>query len=161
MRKKRLPQSYKLRDYPYRATMQIDYWRTLREQESVSAAATSISGGDYESSSSFAIESQVTWHFRSADQAHAMQVWLSGHVRPYDQWVDRQRSYEDSRRRTKQIADLVNAAAATGARDRVLAAYRAGRTEAAVEKLREIEPQFDVPRAKEALAHMQHSLLPY
>ncbi len=60
MRKKRLPQSYKLRDYPYRATMQIDYWRTLREQESVSAAATSISGGDYESSSSFAIESQVS-----------------------------------------------------------------------------------------------------
>lgn len=110
----------RLRQYPYRATMQVDYHRTLAEQEAVSAAATSISGGDYYSESARHIESGVAWGFRTSAEAHAMQVWLEGHVRPYDPWSDGQRSHESNLRWRRQCADLINAAAAVGALERIL-----------------------------------------
>ena len=66
--------------------MQIDYWRTLTEQEAVPAAAHSISDGDYMSEGSFRLEAGMTWRFKTSAEADAMQVWLEGHVRPYDPW---------------------------------------------------------------------------
>jgi hypothetical protein len=46
LRQGEVRQSTLLRHYPFRTSMQIDYWRTLAEQEAVSAAASSISDGD-------------------------------------------------------------------------------------------------------------------
>jgi hypothetical protein len=94
--------------------------------------------GDYLTSSPPQIEAKMVWHFRTSAEAHAMQIWLEGHVRPHDPWQDRQRSYEGSRLRMREMADIINGAAATGLLSRILKVphYRER-----VELLRSFEPR--------------------
>lgn len=147
--------STRLRQYPYVASMQLDYRRTLAEQEAVSAAASSISGGDYLTSSSFRVESGMAWHFRTSAEAHAMQVWLEGHVRPYDAWEERRRSNEATQRWRREVADFINAAAVTGALQRIRQLHR---ERDRIELLRELEPRLDVEQARRAVTWMASGL---
>ena len=54
----------------------------------------------------------IDYLFTSADQAHAMQIWLEANATPYDPWAERLESWAATRRRMKEIAGLINGAAA-------------------------------------------------
>lgn len=139
------------RTYPYRALMQMRFHRIPSEVRAEEAAADAISRGDYLTRQPRSVENGVMYLFRSGDQAHAMQIWLEAHARVFEPWIERLESYEASRRRMKEIADLVNAAAATGATDRLLDRWRAEGRNAAAELLREIEPDISKMDAVSAL----------
>ena len=143
--------------YPYRAMMQMHFHRIPSEVRAEQAAAEAISDGLYLVSQPRAIDNGVMYHFRSADQAHAMQVWMEAHARVYEPWIERLESHESSRRTMKAIDDMIAGAAATGATDRLSRAWRAEGYDTAVELLREIEPGFSRMDAKRALDLMAHA----
>lgn len=144
------------RGYPFRALVQLHFPRIPSEVKAEQAAAAAISNGDYRTSQPFRIESGLLYLFRAPDQAHAMQIWLEAHARVYEPWIDRVKSHEATCRRMKEIADLVNGAAATGATQRLMEMWRAQGYEAAVELCREIEPGISRMDAKSAIELIAH-----
>lgn len=129
--------------YRFAARFQLHFPRRFGEHEAEVRAARLISDGDFVSAALFNPESCIEYRFKSGAQAHAMQIWFEAHARPYDHWLDRQESWEHTVRSMKQRDDLVNAAAAVGARERLREAWRTGGRRAAVELLQEIGDHID------------------
>jgi hypothetical protein len=142
-RKGEISQSARERPYPFVARWILDRrLQSARAAAEMEVAAISISGGDYLTRSPRGVENAYDLLFKTAAQAHAMQVWFEAHVRPYDPFDDHVYSAENARRTVAAIHDMIAGAAATGALRRVYLAYRDGGPQAAVDELREIEPGF-------------------
>jgi hypothetical protein len=128
------------RRYPYVASFALHWPRHAGGHAAGQAAAAAISGRNYLSHLRRS-DSGIEYLFKTAEQAHAMQIWFEAHGVPFDAWQDRRQSHEEARREMKFLDDLVNAAAATGAAHRVAVAMLQS-TAAGVELLQEIEPQW-------------------
>lgn len=144
--------------YPFRAMMQMHFHRISSEVNAEQAAAAAISNGNYRTGST-RIDNGVVYLFASPDHAHAMQIWMEAHARVYEPWIERLESYESSCRAMAETNGMVNAAAATGALDRLRYVWTTESGAAAVELLREIEPGFskmDAVRAIDLMVFARH-----
>lgn len=141
------------RGFPFSAVLQVHYRRPQAERDAGHRAAAAISAGDYRTAST-RLDSGIRFIFRSADQAHAMQIWLEAHSTPYDPWEERRESMEASRRRLQECADIVNAAAAVGIPARLCRAKQLGYD--TTQALRMLEPRFDTPMANWCIGMLHH-----
>lgn len=139
------------RHHRFIARFQLHHRRPKAEDHSREAAARAISGGDFHTRTPRELDHGIEYLFTSAEQAHAMQIWLEANATPYDPRAERLESLASSHRRMKEIADLINGAAATGALDRLRGARVTGGSRAAAALLQEIEPRFDAMEADQAV----------
>ena len=136
------------RAYRYPALLPVAYPRRAGEHEAEQRAASLISDGQFLTRTTW---EGIVYLFTSPAHAHTMHVWFEANGRPDDPWDDKLQSWASTARREKEIADLVNGAAATGVLDRLSAASCLGGREAAIVLLQEIEPGFGRMEASTAV----------
>jgi hypothetical protein len=148
--------STRVREYPFAALLQIDHRTRWRQLQILDGIATRMTNGDFLTSAPW-VSGGIGYHFRRSDQAHAMEILGEANTAPYDTWAERLESHASSMESTKETADLINAAAATGALQRLFRWDGAGHREQ-VAWLREIEPGFSQMDADWAVMLMRHAI---
>ena len=150
--------STRVEEYPFATLLQVDHRTRPQQLAILDAIATRMTNGDFLKSAPWidGVSGGTRFHFRRSDQAHAMQILGENEAAPYDPWVEWLDSHAATIRSEKEIADLVNAAAAVGVLQRLFR-WPARHSEQ-VAWLREIEPGFSQMDADRAVMLMRRFL---
>jgi hypothetical protein len=141
--RKSRPASLSRKGYPFVAAFLVHPWRRFGGHEAEVRAASTISGGDFRSESRNSAIANMAYYFKTAGQAHAMQVWFEHEGDGYDPWDEKLRRWRSDEREERRRLEIIEGLAVNGTWDRLRRSRAFGDFHATRALLRELEPWID------------------